>query len=240
VSELRSAVESSRAEVLPDLPDVRIEEDFSELQRVSELLEVERRRVFERDGHLSVASWLASVFRVGWGAARDEVRVARVVEGMPETRRALEAGDISMSAVRVLVSARDADPEAFAHGEAQLMEAARIHSIGDLQRARPTGGKGSNASRHSGGRKDCGSAAGSTPRSRCWGWCASRAIWTRRTVSRCSLRCTPCSMPRHAPVEPTTPARLRSVGRTRSGRSAANGSTASDRLPWRESGPTSR
>ena len=65
MSELRSAVESLRAEVLPELPDARVEEDFAELQRVAELLEVERlrrlaqldrRRVFERDGQLSVTS----------------------------------------------------------------------------------------------------------------------------------------------------------------------------------------
>jgi hypothetical protein len=53
---------------------------------------------------------------------------------MPVTRRSLDAGDLSMSAVRVLVTARDADPEAFAHGEEQLVEAARIHSVADLQK----------------------------------------------------------------------------------------------------------
>ena len=143
MSELRSAVESLRAEVLPELPDARVEEDFSELQRVSELLEIERlrrlaeldrRRVFERDGHLSSASWLATRFRLAWGAARDQIRVARGLEEMPETRRAIEAGDLSMSGVRVLVGARDADPEAFSRSEAQLVEAARIHSVHDLQR----------------------------------------------------------------------------------------------------------
>src|SRR5712691_6994487 len=122
MSELRSAVESLRSEVLPDLPDARIEDDFTELQRVAEMLEVERlrrlaeldrRRVFKRDGHLSAASWLASTHKVSWGAARDQVRTARALEEMPETRRALDAGDLSMSAVRVLVAARDADPEAF-------------------------------------------------------------------------------------------------------------------------------
>jgi hypothetical protein len=40
-----------------------------------------------------------------------------------------------MSAVRVLVSARDADPEAFERGEPELVEAARIHSMADLQKA---------------------------------------------------------------------------------------------------------
>jgi len=143
VSELRSAVEMLRAEILPDLPDARVEEDFAELQRVAELLEVERLRrlaeierrgLFGSDGHLSAAAWLVSRFKVAWGAARDQVRVARALEQMPATRRALEAGDVSLSAVRVLVATRDADPEAFGRSEEHLLEAARIHSMGDLQR----------------------------------------------------------------------------------------------------------
>src|SRR5205823_8904495 len=40
----------------------------------------------------------------------------------------------SMSAVRALVAARDADPLAFKDCEKELVEAARIHSMGDLQR----------------------------------------------------------------------------------------------------------
>ena len=39
-----------------------------------------------------------------------------------------------MSAVRVLAQARDTDPEAFTRSEAQLVEAARIHSMNDLGR----------------------------------------------------------------------------------------------------------
>jgi hypothetical protein len=42
MSELRSVVEELRSEVLSELPDARIEEDFSELHRAVELLEVER------------------------------------------------------------------------------------------------------------------------------------------------------------------------------------------------------
>jgi hypothetical protein len=143
MSELRSAVDALRAETLPELPDARIEEDFTELQRAVELLEVERlrrlaeidrRRLFERDGHLSAASWLASTFKVAWGTARDHLRVARALEEMPKTRQALDAGELSMSAVRVLVATRDADPSAFRDCEPQLVEAARIHSVQDLQR----------------------------------------------------------------------------------------------------------
>jgi hypothetical protein len=103
---------------LADLPDARIEQDFAELQRVSELIdaerlrrlaEIDRRGLFQGDGHLSAASWLASTFRMAWGAARNQVRTARALEGMPETRRALDEGELSMSAVRVLVAAREAD-----------------------------------------------------------------------------------------------------------------------------------
>ena len=53
---------------------------------------------------------------------------------MPATLHALREGVISLSAVRVLAGAREADPAAFAAAEAQLVEAARIHSVHDLQR----------------------------------------------------------------------------------------------------------
>ncbi|HEV8564596.1 MAG TPA: DUF222 domain-containing protein [Actinomycetota bacterium] len=143
MSELRSVVEELRSELLPELPDARIEEDFAELHRAMELLEVERlrrlaeierRRLFERDGHLSAASWLAVRHKLAWGSAREHVRIARALEEMPRTRRALEAGDVSMSAVRVLVSAREVNPQAFERAEGQLVEAARIHTVGELQR----------------------------------------------------------------------------------------------------------
>jgi hypothetical protein len=143
VSELRSAIDAFRGEVLPALPDARIEEDFAELQRVAELIELERlrrlaelerRRTFERDGHLSAASWLNARFGVAWGPARESVRVARAIEQMPLARVALEDGEISLSAVRALAQTREVDPEAFSRAEARLVEAARIHSTGDLQR----------------------------------------------------------------------------------------------------------
>lgn len=107
MSELRSAVDAFRAESLPELPDARIEDDFAELQcgvelleleRLRRLAEIERRRLFERDGHLSAASWLASTHKVAWGTAREHVRIARALEGMPLARQALDAGEISMSA----------------------------------------------------------------------------------------------------------------------------------------------
>ncbi len=143
MSELRSAVEALRSESLAELPDARLEEDFAELQHASELIdaerlrrlaEIDRRGLYQRDGHLSAASWLASRFKLTWGAARQQVRTARALEEMPEARRALAEGDLSMSAVRVLVHAREADPEAFGRSESALVDAARVHSVNDLQR----------------------------------------------------------------------------------------------------------
>ncbi|MFB3737468.1 MAG: DUF222 domain-containing protein [Candidatus Velamenicoccus archaeovorus] len=143
MSELRSVVESLRSEVLAELPDARIEEDFCELhrsieqleaERLRRLAEIDRRRLFERDGYLSAASWLANRFKVGWGQARLGVRVARALEQMPLARRALEEGEISLSAVRALVAARDEDPEAFQGAEEHLVDAAKIHSTHDLSK----------------------------------------------------------------------------------------------------------
>ncbi len=76
MSELRSVIDAFRADELAGLPDARLEEDFAELHRAAELLEAERLRrlaeiarrgIFQRDGHLSAASWLALGSRSGTG-----------------------------------------------------------------------------------------------------------------------------------------------------------------------------
>ena len=132
-----------RSETLADLPVARLEEDFARVQRAGEMIELERlqilaelerRRVHERDGHLSVASWLASTHRVSYGTARRSAATARALEHMPETRRALEAGEVSLAGVGMLVQARGADPHAFERSEALLVQGARMHSISGLSR----------------------------------------------------------------------------------------------------------
>jgi hypothetical protein len=102
VSELRSAVGSLRGETLAELPDARVEEDFAEIRRIVDqlelealrrLAEIERRGSFNRDGHLSAAAWLTSAFKMSWGVARDQVRTARALDERcrlraPPSRRA--------------------------------------------------------------------------------------------------------------------------------------------------------
>ncbi len=58
---------------------------------------------------------------------------------MPETRAALESGEVSLSAAKVLTQAREADPEVFSRCEEQLVEAARVHQVRDLQRVTTSG-----------------------------------------------------------------------------------------------------
>jgi hypothetical protein len=79
-------VDALRSETLAELPDARVEEDFAELHRAVEQLEVERLRrlaeierrgLHERDWFLSAAAWLVSRFKVALGAAREHVRIAR-------------------------------------------------------------------------------------------------------------------------------------------------------------------
>ena len=143
MSELRSTVEEFESESLADLPDARIEEDFGELQRAIErlelqrlrrLAEIERRRLHERDGHLSAAGWLAAVHRVPWGRARADLQTARSLASMTVTRRALIDGELSFGAVRLLVEARRAEPQAFARAEKELVRAASLHSTSELQK----------------------------------------------------------------------------------------------------------
>ena len=143
-SGLRSIVLSLRAETLAELPDARVEQDFSELheavealeaERLRRLAEIDRRRIYERDGHLSAASWLAGRFCMAWGGAKADIRLARGMDAMPAVRRAMQDGVISLSAAHMLAAAREAEPEVFAGAEPLLTEAASRHSISDLRRA---------------------------------------------------------------------------------------------------------
>jgi Domain of unknown function (DUF222)/HNH endonuclease len=144
MSNLRSAIDEVAAADPASMPDARVEEDFEEVQRTMDRLEavrmrllseLDRRRPFERDGFLSTTAWLASRFRMAFSTAKESVQRARSLRDMPGTAEAFEAGDVSPSSVRVLVSARDAHVLEYRRGEQALVEIARDHPIGDLRRA---------------------------------------------------------------------------------------------------------
>src|SRR5438552_7454604 len=142
MSELRSAIEALQAEDISMVSDEQLEADFAELQRGGQTLEgerlrrlseIHRRQSHRRDGYLSTAPWLVDRHRLGWTAASKEIRTARSLERMPHTREALAEGELTSSAVQMLVWARQAHPAQFHGSERSLVEAARRLPAGQLQ-----------------------------------------------------------------------------------------------------------
>ena len=143
MSKLLSALEEIFTEDLDRLDHDGLEEEFAVLDRAAEIIHakrlrvlarIERRGTYARDGHVSLTSWLAQRFRKTWSAASRLVRQARALEQMPSTREALAEGEITSSAVDVLMPAHQVDPQAFAQAEASLVEAAATLPIPDLRR----------------------------------------------------------------------------------------------------------
>ena len=194
MSELRSVIETLRTEVVSQLPDARVEQDFAELQaacealeaeRLRRLAEIDRRRLFERDGHLSAASWLVARHCVTWGEARRAVVIARALERMPIVR-GFDAGAVSLSAARTLVDAHDAGPR---RSKSQSASSSRRRCATPF----PTSGGsrciGVTSWSASGpdptaSRPLFGVVVGCTRRSRSRAWCASTATSIPRAAKR--------------------------------------------------------
>jgi hypothetical protein len=66
--------------------------------------------------------------------AEEAVRRSLALERMPAVAWAFGDGEVSASAVQVLVGAQEAAPEAFARSEPALVEAARTMGFGEFRR----------------------------------------------------------------------------------------------------------
>ncbi len=96
----------------------------------------EARRVYAADGSRSATDWIAVHARLPRGQVAGEVRDARRLRSMPETRRAFRVGDISPAHVRVLARLAE-HPRAgrhFPEGEAHLVDEARRLRFDDWER----------------------------------------------------------------------------------------------------------
>src|SRR5437879_4846667 len=131
------AVQEREAPDLPEDPsglsDGELERSIAELtrqraaieaKRLRYLAEAERRKTYRKDGHLSLANWIADRSGESMAVAKTDVRVASALEEMPGVREALSSGQVTMSAVRILSDARAEHPEAFAHAEGELVQQA--------------------------------------------------------------------------------------------------------------------
>jgi hypothetical protein len=120
-----------------DLTDDQAASGFTQLQRISELVEAkrlrwladqDRRASFRRDGYLSSAAWLADRFRVAAGSAKRQVQVAQSLEHLPAVRQSFVSGEVTSSAVQVLAEAHREHPGEFADEEG-LVDAAKTLSL---------------------------------------------------------------------------------------------------------------
>jgi hypothetical protein len=92
------------------------------------IADFDRRRGWELGGHRSCAHWLSYRTGIDLGAAREKVRVARRLVGLPETSAAMARGELSFSKVRALT--RVAWPD----NERELVELARGTTAAQLER----------------------------------------------------------------------------------------------------------
>ncbi len=83
---------------------------------------MDRRRSFEKEGYLSLTSWLRDRCRRTASAAKSLVAVARSLRTMPKARHAYNRGAITFPAVQMLGIAADAHPDTFSRDEAMLVE----------------------------------------------------------------------------------------------------------------------
>jgi hypothetical protein len=138
LTRLSVALDELADERLDDAPATDLPSRLIALQRAASRLHAELLRTtervdrsgeWERDGAVSAAAWLRRSTRISEGAAREQVRTARVLaELLPRTAAALAAGEINTEHVRVISRAAAATPQREASipaAESTLVEAAR-------------------------------------------------------------------------------------------------------------------
>jgi hypothetical protein len=92
------------------------------------IADFDERRGWETSGQSSCAHWLAFRTGIDLGAARERVRTARVLMGLPETSAAMARGELSFSKVRALSRVATTD------NEGELLELARGCTSAQLER----------------------------------------------------------------------------------------------------------
>jgi len=97
--------------------------------RLLELISAfDRARGWAREGHRSCAHWLAYRTGIALGAARERVRAARALEGLPETSASMARGELSFSKVRALTRVATRETES------DLLELARGCTTAQMER----------------------------------------------------------------------------------------------------------
>jgi len=77
-----------------------------------DVAQIDDRRLWERDGATSMSSWLAGRYNLAWGTAREWVRVAHALRGLPRIAEAYARGEISWDQLRPLTKFATSETDA--------------------------------------------------------------------------------------------------------------------------------
>jgi len=106
------------------------EQVAAETHRLLRLIaEFDRLEGWKREAFASCAEWLAYSTHIDKMTAREKVRVARALVGLPATSAAMASGDLSFSQVRALTRVADAESEIELLGYAREMSAAALEKL---------------------------------------------------------------------------------------------------------------
>lgn len=94
------------------MEDARVEQQRALVRELDAIAEFDERRLWRVDGATSMTAWIAATSGREWGEAREMVRVARVLQRLPEMRAALAEGVLSYEQVRPLTRFADERTEA--------------------------------------------------------------------------------------------------------------------------------
>ncbi len=123
----RTASELSHAELTAELCCMAGHINAASHRWLVLIAEFDRREAWADERARSCAHWLGWKCGVAPGAAREKVRVARALEGLPKTSAAMASGRLSYSQVREITRVASAETEDFLlmiaeHGTAQHVE----------------------------------------------------------------------------------------------------------------------
>lgn len=144
VAVLHDAIDDAAALDLAGVPVEALPELTRELARAARRLEslrtgavgeLQHRRAYEADGHRSAKDWLRGELRQDGRQATTQARLARLLRDRPRLADAFASGELSGGHAAITArETRQADPEVRDQVEADLLEAARTMSPGQLAR----------------------------------------------------------------------------------------------------------
>ncbi|MPZ71227.1 MAG: DUF222 domain-containing protein, partial [Actinobacteria bacterium] len=129
------ASEMSLDELSEGIPALTELSDLVEYGRLAMVGEFDRRGGADVTAHTSTTSWLKDRCGMSGATAREKVRVARALRGMPGTDGAFREGEFGYSHVRELARASTDHPEVYRAHEQTLIDVAGNLSVRDLRRA---------------------------------------------------------------------------------------------------------